>query len=150
MALVFVILGFIWWWPIGLLILGFMFARGKLGPWRHQIYAGEGQMFGRVQSGDRWERKAARMQEKVERMRDRMERFKSRGGDWFGPASSGNRAFDDYRMETLKRLEDEQREFQDFLGRLREAKDRAEFDQFMADRRERPAEPMPPAAPSPN
>jgi hypothetical protein len=36
-------------------------------------------------------------------------------------------------------LEDEQREFRDFLARLRMAKDKAEFDQFMAERRDRPA-----------
>lgn len=90
--------------------------------------------------GDRWERKIARMQDKMERMRGRMDRFRSRS-DWFGPASSGNNAFDEYRSETLKRLEDEQREFKEFLGRLRFAKDRAEFDQFMADRRQRPVEP---------
>ena len=35
---------------------------------------------------------------------------------------------------TLRRLEDEQREFKEFLKRLRVAKDRAEFDQFMNDR----------------
>ena len=90
--------------------------------------------------GDRWERKIARMQEKIERTRGRMDRFRSRG-DWFGPASSGNRAFDDYRSETLKRLEDEEREFKEFLERLRVAKDRAEFDHFMAERRQRPFEP---------
>jgi hypothetical protein len=49
--------------------------------------------------------------------------------------SSGNRAFDDYREETLRRLEEEADEFQTFLQRLRHAKDKAEFDQFMADRR---------------
>ncbi len=54
------------------------------------------------------------------------------------PPSSGNRAFDDYRTETLKRLEDEQREFKEFLERLRFAKDRSEFDQFMNERRNRP------------
>jgi len=85
---------------------------------------------------DRWERKMTRMQEKMERMRARMDRVRS-PSDWFGPTSSGNRAFDDYRSETLKRLEDEQREFKEFLARLRFAKDRAEFDQFMADRRQR-------------
>ena len=37
--------------------------------------------------------------------------------------------------ETLRRLEEEQREFRDFLDRLRMAKDKAEFDQFMAERR---------------
>jgi hypothetical protein len=51
--------------------------------------------------------------------------------------SSGNRAFDEYRSETLKRLEEEQREFREFLDRLRFAKDKTEFDQFMAERRNR-------------
>jgi hypothetical protein len=99
---------------------------------------------------DRWERKMSRMQEKMERLRSRMDRVTSRG-DWFGPASSGNRAFDDYRSETLKRLEDEQHEFKEFLERLRFAKDRAEFDQFMAGRRQRPLEPesQPEPPPSP-
>ena len=54
-------------------------------------------------------------------------------------ASSGNDAFDEYREETLKRLEEEQREFREFLSRLRKAKDKQEFDQFMSERRSRPA-----------
>ena len=85
----------------------------------------------------------ARVQEKMERLRARMDRGPVR------PVSSGNRAFDDYRAETLKRLEDEQREFKDFLDRLRFAKDRAEFDQFMASRRQRPIEPDPQSGPPP-
>ena len=52
---------------------------------------------------------------------------------------SGNDAFDSYRDETLKRLEDEQAAFQTFLDKLRRAKDQAEFDQFMDDRRRHPA-----------
>jgi hypothetical protein len=64
------------------------------------------------------------------------------GGGW--SRSSGNRAFDEYRSETLNRLEEEQREFREFLQRLRMAKDKAEFDQFMADRRNRPEPPPPP------
>jgi hypothetical protein len=52
--------------------------------------------------------------------------------------SSGNTAFDDYRAEALKRLEEEQKEFSSFLDRLRRAKDKAEFDQFMAERRSTP------------
>jgi Protein of unknown function (DUF2852) len=39
-------------------------------------------------------------------------------GDWWGYHSS-NRAFDEYRTETLKRMEDEQREFRDFLAESR-------------------------------
>lgn len=52
-----------------------------------------------------------------------------------GLAPSGNSAFDAYRAETLKRLEDEHTEFMAFLEKLREAKDKAEFDQFMDQRR---------------
>jgi len=47
---------------------------------------------------------------------------------------SGNNAFDAYKADTLRRLEDEQNSFEDFLQRLRDAKDKAEFDQFMDDR----------------
>ena len=65
------------------------------------------------------------------------------------PPPSRSRAFDEYRAETLRRLEQEQREFCDFLERLRMAKDKAEFDQFMADRRRAPqAAPPPGNAPS--
>jgi hypothetical protein len=48
--------------------------------------------------------------------------------------SSGNLAFDAYRNDTLQRLEDEQTAFQAFLQRLRDAKDKTEFDTFMNDR----------------
>ena len=147
MAILLVVLSFIWWWPLGLLVLGFMVARRR-GYWRHALYAGEAPMMDWEQGRDRLDRKMVRMQEKMERIRSRMDRVRTRG-DWFGPASSGNNAFDEYRAETLKRLEDEQREFKDFLERLRFAKDRAEFDQFMAVRRERPyasAQPEPPLA----
>ena len=47
---------------------------------------------------------------------------------------SGNTAFDSYKEQTLKRLEDEQIAFEAFLHRLRSAKDQAEFDQFMSER----------------
>ncbi|MEI4261952.1 DUF2852 domain-containing protein [Roseovarius sp. D0-M9] len=55
--------------------------------------------------------------------------------------SSGNTAFDAYREETLRRLQDEQASFEQFLGRLREAKDKAEFDQFMNERARAPRGP---------
>ena len=154
MPLVLMILGFIWWWPLGLIILGFLIARHKYGHWRRPMYAGNGPMSNwdchMERSDERWDRKMARMQEKMERVRDRMERYRNRGGwgDWFGSSSSGNRAFDDYRSETLKRLEDEQREFKEFLARLRFAKDRAEFDQFMTERRQRPFEQGPASGPT--
>jgi Protein of unknown function (DUF2852) len=70
-------------------------------------------------------------------LREKMEHL-GRGNWWSCHNSSGNRAFDEYRTEALKRLEDEQREFREFLERLRQAKDKTEFDQFMAERRNRP------------
>jgi predicted CopG family antitoxin len=54
--------------------------------------------------------------------------------------SSGNAAFDAYKADMLRRLEDEQKAFEDFLQRLREAKDKAEFDQFMNDQARRARE----------
>ena len=111
------VLGFMAWWPLGLAVLAFSIGSGRMGCGSY------GQ--------NRW-------QQKMERMRDSM----GRGGPWgFTAPSSGNRAFDEYRVETLKRLEDEQKEFREFLERLRFAKDKTEFDQFMAERRNRPSEP---------
>jgi hypothetical protein len=71
-------------------------------------------------------------------MRAKMSGGNPAGSPWSSAPSSGNRAFDDYRSETLRRLEDEQREFKDFLERLRFAKDKTEFDAFMNERRNRP------------
>ena len=94
--------------------------------------------------GDRMQRRADRMQRGIDRMQEGLQRMQAaaerfRSG-WqptrgYAAAPSGNRAFDEYRDETLRRLEDEQREFREFLERLRHAKDKAEFDQFMAERR---------------
>ncbi|MEJ8572447.1 DUF2852 domain-containing protein [Microbaculum marinum] len=57
-------------------------------------------------------------------------------------SSTGNAAFEDYRRAELDRLERERRrieqeavEFQEFMRELRKAKDREEFDRFMAERR---------------
>jgi len=49
--------------------------------------------------------------------------------------NSGNAAFDAYRTETMRRLEEEQAEFNGFMSKLREARDREEFERFMADRK---------------
>ena len=101
-----VVVGFLIWWPFGLLALGYLVGSGRLARWtgcgaRH------------------WQQQA-----------------RNNPGGWWGmrSSSSGNRAFDEYRAETLRRLEEEQREFKEFLDRLRHAKDKAEFDQFMAER----------------
>ncbi len=42
------------------------------------------------------------------------------------------------RGDTLRRLEEEQRAFENFLARLRDAKNAREFDRFMDDRSNRP------------
>jgi hypothetical protein len=120
--IILMILAFVWWWPLGLAILAFLIGSGRMGCWNHNGMS-------------RWQNK--------------MDRMRTSGCDWWpsSSSSSGNRAFDDYRTETLKRLEDEQREFKDFLQRLRFAKDRQEFDQFMAERRDRP--PQDPNSPAP-
>ena len=122
MWIVAMILGFIFWWPLGLIILGITIGSRKMGCWSGRGY-------------DRWQ---DRMQEKMDRMRTKMDSFGQ--GAW---GSSGNRAFDEYRTETLRRLEEEQREFRDFLQRLRAAKDKAEFDQFMAERHRHSEGPSP-------
>jgi uncharacterized protein DUF2852 len=115
-GVVLTILGFILFWPIGLAILAYMIGSRRMGCWTRHDSA-------------HWQRKFDRLQEKAEQW--------CRGRGRY-TASSGNRAFDEYRDETLRRLEDEQRDFHEFLDRLRHAKDKAEFDQFMADRRQRP------------
>ncbi len=51
-----------------------------------------------------------------------------------GMRTTKNTAFENYKSETLNRLKQEQKEFEDFLERLRAAKDQAEFDQFMTQR----------------
>jgi hypothetical protein len=139
--LILMVLAFCVWWPLGLAILAFMIGSGRMGCWNHH---NDGRWEHHM---NRWQSKMERMQERMDRLRGRMERGRGAGGWWGQPPSSGNRAFDDYRAETLQRLEDEQREFKEFLERLRFAKDRAEFDQFMSERRNRPHEgPQPQAS----
>jgi Protein of unknown function (DUF2852) len=106
------VISFILFWPLGLVVLGYTIGSGRMACWSHD--------------GGRWQRRMGRMQ--------------AAARQWgCGPrrgyrAETGNRAFDEYRAETLRRLEDEQREFMEFLDRLRHAKDKGEFDQFMAER----------------
>ena len=104
-----VVLGFAFWWPIGLATLAFFIGSGRMSCWKNGHMS---HWYGGMQARE------------------------SRG-TWWQPSrsTSGNQAFDDYRAETLRRLEEEQREFQEFLVRLRKARDKQEFDQFMAERR---------------
>ncbi len=130
------VLGFMVWWPIGLGVLAFTIGSGRMGCGHH---GGHGSHYGH------WQHKMERMQRKMDWMRERMGGAGPSGSVWGSAPSSSNHAFDDYRNETLKRLEDEQREFREFLERLRFAKDKTEFDLFMSERRDRPAPETPPA-----
>ena len=103
------VLGFIFFWPIGLALVIYMTATNK---WSC------------------WGRKRASMHMAATAMKP-----------------SGNSAFDAYKAETLRRLEDEQTSFEAFLERLRAAKDKAEFDQFMDERATQADAPEAPEAP---
>ena len=109
------IVSFFIWWPLGLVVLGYT--------------VGSGRMF-RCWNSRRGEWRS-RMQEQAAQWCGPRARNGMRGG----MRSSGNRAFDEYRDETLRRLEEEEKEFRDYLERLRKARDKSEFDQFMAERR---------------
>jgi hypothetical protein len=114
------ILGFIFFWPVGLAVLAFLIWSRRMGCWKHRGH-GRWHNEGIHEAADRWL------------------------GGGRRDATSGNRAFDEYRADTLRRLEEEQREFLTFLDRLRFARDKAEFDQFLAERRH-PEAPQPPPA----
>ena len=91
------VLGFIFFWPVGLALLAYMI-------WSKRMFSMS------------CNRRSSRSY-----MPTQMRR-------------TGNSAFDSYKEETLRRLEEEQTNFEAFLERLREAKDKSEFDQFMDER----------------
>src|SRR5262249_53379151 len=86
-----VFLAFWHWWPLGLGLLAFLIWSGRMGCWGHRGYG-------------RWH--------------NHREGQGGGCGPWGGfrerRGSSGNRAFDEYRADTLRRLEEEEREFRDF------------------------------------
>lgn len=94
------VLGFIFFWPVGLALLMYMI-------WSKRMFS----------------------KKSCNRMSARTMMSATR--------STGNSAFDAYKADTLRRLEEEQTNFEAFLERLRDAKDKAEFDQFMDDRAKR-------------
>ena len=122
------VLGFVLFWPVGLAILAYLIWSGRMGCARNGGW------------NSRWERKVQKFTDKMERwgsnpsggMSDRSRSYAA------GFSPSGNRAFDEYRETTMKRLEEEFGEFKSFLDKLREAKDKQEFESFMNDRRNRP------------
>jgi len=124
------VLGFLFCWPLGLVALALMIGSAKMMCGHH---GGAGR-WGEGNWGARWqERMMAKRARWEARMAEHMEHHQQRSG-------TGNRAFDEYRAETLRRLEDEEKDFREFLNNLRFAKDKAEFDDFLTNRR-RPAPP---------
>ena len=117
LTIVLMLLGFVVFWPLGLAVLAYIL-------W--------GQRFSG--SGDR-----------AERWINRQKQWAGRCGSHHGFAghssSSGNAAFDAYREEQLKRLDEERRKlddeveaFHEHMRNLRMARDREEFDRYMRDR----------------
>ncbi|MCG7626209.1 DUF2852 domain-containing protein [Epibacterium sp. MM17-32] len=92
------VLGFIFFWPVGLALLAYMI-------WSKRMFKSS------------CRKRSHHMHRGFHAMK-----------------SSGNSAFDAYKADTLARLEQEQSDFEAFLARLRAAKDKAEFDQFMDER----------------
>ena len=132
------IVAFVVFWPLGLALLAYMIWSGRMGC--RNSYWDEGMK-------DEFRQRREEMREE---WRARREEWKSMKRAWRdemrnrwashhrAAPSSGNAAFDEYKAETLKRLEDEQAEFDDFLTNLRKARDKAEFDQFMSSRKSTP------------
>ena len=112
------VLGFIVWWPLGLAMLAYILWGENFG--------------GSAEKAQGW----------VNRQRAWARENCGPGHHRHGfRHSSGNAAFDDYRAEQLKRLEEERKRldeeisaFHEHMRNLRMARDREEFDRFMRDR----------------
>jgi Protein of unknown function (DUF2852) len=122
------VLGFIVFWPIGLAILGYKFWQSRNGGPDLQTLAANKWQDARAMmaSNSSWGCGAAR-----------------RPGGFY--AASGNAAFDEWRTAELARLDEERRkldearrDFAEYVDAIRRAKDREEFERFMAERRARP------------
>ena len=117
--IVLMIIGFAVFWPLGLAMLAWII-------WGDEIRA-----------------KANELKGSVRGFAERAPSFGQSGAHGF-QGRTGNAAFDEYRTQELKRLEEERRkldtmraEFEAFLAELRSAKDREEFEGFMREFRNR-------------
>lgn len=120
LTIVIMVIAFAVAWPLGLVVLAYIL----------------------------WGHKVPEVRQHFEGMRRDWENSRR---EWCGPQGfgfrsadgfrSGNAAFDDYRAAELKRLEEERRrldeerrEFERYVAELRRARDKEEFDRFMAER----------------
>ena len=115
--------GFVVFWPLGLIALFLKWKNGEMWKGSADTAAPWASFKAPDLSGWNWKGQASS----------------------YGFAGSGNAAFDTYKREQLKRLdeerrrlEDEQKAFRDFVERLRRAKGQDEFDRFMNERRAAP------------
>jgi hypothetical protein len=120
------VVSFVVFWPIGLAVLFYMIWSGRMGCGR------------RGRRSDWQQRMAGKFERKMSKWGMQAKAYQP----------TGNEAFDEYREETLRRLEEEADEFNNFLERLRKARDRQQFEDFMRDRRNRQARPSDNGAPS--
>lgn len=116
-----IVVGFIYWWPVGLALLA----------WKLTGYPA----FSEMRDAARRTLSDVEGSRPVSRFARAFEAANGRDG-------SGNAAFDAYRRSELDRLEaqrraleEESRAFAAFVDELKRAKDREQFDAFMAKRR---------------
>ena len=125
--LIAMVLGFVVFWPIGLAILGYKYWQSKTnGPDLQTVAAGA---YSNARSA--WSGFSGGSP-------------RPSASPWARgfTATTGNRAFDEWRSAELdrleaerRRLEDAHREFAEWLDTVRKAKDREEFERFMNERR---------------
>ena len=116
------IIGFMLFWPLGLAMLAYIVWGNRFGSFKHEMSNAGENVCGAF--------------------RRRSHRFGR------GPFGTGNVAFDEWREKELERLDEERRkleemraEFEEYARELRRAKDKEEFDRFMAERNAAPKKP---------
>jgi hypothetical protein len=109
--------GFAVFWPLGLLAL-----------------------FIKMKKGELW-KGASEMETPWKNWQNPVQGFGDFSKSWKPNYATGNAAFDDYRKAALEKLEAERRKldeerahFDEFLAKLRRAKDQEAFERFMAER----------------
>jgi len=130
-----------WWLAGGATLvatsMAYIATRPRFAPVVSRAQAG----IARVRESQAWENGSRIGRKLGEKLGDRFSQFlrKDRSGGTVAPVRQTvrNSAFEEYRAAELARLEDEEREFHAYLERLRTARDREEFEDFMRDRRMR-------------
>jgi hypothetical protein len=111
------VLGFVVFWPLGLAVLAYIIFGERLRGFKRDANVRADRLFAGLRRA---------------------------GSGYNTHFSTGNVAFDDWRVAELNRLEEERRkldemreQFDNYVRELRRAKDQEEFDRFMRDRNNR-------------